>query len=116
MIQIEAARGKLSVRYAVNLRRQFGADPRPPGCGPAPRTGSPDVVELWDWTLQPGDGFDGEAHPIGTDDTVMFQGTPRTATAARATSQFRFIMVVLQPGEGDSCPRPASPRRELPVE
>ena len=29
-------------------------------------TDPPDVVELWDWTLQPGDAFDGEAHPIGT--------------------------------------------------
>ena len=29
-------------------------------------TDPPDVVELWDWSLQPGDAFDGEAHPVGT--------------------------------------------------
>jgi transcriptional regulator with XRE-family HTH domain len=26
----------------------------------------PDAVELWDWTLRPGDGFTGEPHPPGT--------------------------------------------------
>jgi transcriptional regulator with XRE-family HTH domain len=33
-------------------------------------TDPPDVVELWDWTLQPGDGFEGEAHPIGTQEVL----------------------------------------------
>ena len=33
-------------------------------------TDPPDVVELWDWTLQPGDGFDGEAHPMGTQEVL----------------------------------------------
>lgn len=28
-------------------------------------TDPPDVVELWDRTPLPGDGFDGETHPMG---------------------------------------------------
>ncbi len=29
-------------------------------------TDPPDVLELWDWTLEPGDAFTGEPHPPGT--------------------------------------------------
>ncbi len=29
-------------------------------------TAAPDVVELWDWTLGPGDRYDSEAHAAGT--------------------------------------------------
>lgn len=96
-------------------------------------TDPPDVVELWDWTLQPGDGFDGEAHPTGTQevlsvlsgrlclrvgsteqhldagDTVLFQAhAPHrygngTADAPGA-GPVRFVMVVLQPGDAGLVP------------
>lgn len=36
-------------------------------------TGSPDVVELWDWTLGPGDRHVSEAHPPGTKELLQVQ-------------------------------------------
>ena len=86
-------------------------------------TDPPDVVELWDWTLQPGDGFEGEAHPIGTQevlsvlagrlalrvgvadqaldtgDTVLFQAHAPHRYACVGDEPVRFVMVVLQPGD-----------------
>jgi transcriptional regulator with XRE-family HTH domain len=85
-------------------------------------TDPPDVVELWDWTLQPGDAFDGEAHPMGTQevlfvltgrlglhigpttewldtgDTVMFHAHAAHRYSAEGAEPVRFVMVVLQPG------------------
>ena len=34
-------------------------------------TEPPDVVELWDWTLAPGDAHRSEAHPAGTRELVL---------------------------------------------
>jgi len=91
-------------------------------------TDPPDVVELWDWTLQPGDAFDGEAHPVGTrevlsvlrgtlglrvgsteqtlteGDTVLFEAhAPHRYTGA-GDEAVRFTMVVLQPGDSGLVP------------
>jgi transcriptional regulator with XRE-family HTH domain len=91
-------------------------------------TDPPDVVELWDWTLQPGDGFDGEAHPMGTQevlsvlsgrldlhvgatnqqldagDTVMFQAHAPHRYGGIGDEPVRFVMVVLQPGDAGLVP------------
>ncbi len=91
-------------------------------------TDPPDVVELWDWTLQPGDGFDGEAHPIGTQevlsvlagrlglrigggqqelchgDTVLFQAHAPHRYSGLGDTPVRFVMVVLQPGDAGLVP------------
>jgi transcriptional regulator with XRE-family HTH domain len=91
-------------------------------------TDPPDVVELWDWILQPGDAFDGEAHPIGTaevlsvlhgrlglrvgaaehelgeGDTVMFQAHVPHRYAGVGDGPVRFTMVVLQPGDAGLVP------------
>ncbi|QJY45086.1 helix-turn-helix domain-containing protein [Pseudonocardia broussonetiae] len=91
-------------------------------------TDPPDVVELWDWTLQPGDGFDGEAHPMGTvevlsvlsgrlglrvgaagheldaGDTVMFQAHAPHRYEGAGDEPVRFVMVVLQPGDAGLVP------------
>ena len=93
VIQVETARGNPSIATLCNLasalrvgvaslvdgdaaprvavRRAEQAAPlwsSPAGSSAVFRIGTdpPDVVELWDWTLQPGDSFDGEAHPMGT--------------------------------------------------
>ncbi|MGH3766289.1 MAG: helix-turn-helix domain-containing protein [Pseudonocardiaceae bacterium] len=86
-------------------------------------TDPPDVVELWDWTLQAGDAFDGEAHPRGTmealfvldgqlalrvgderralsvNDVVVFEAHAPHRYANEASAPVRFIMVVLQFGD-----------------
>ena len=91
-------------------------------------TDPPDVVELWDWTLQPGDGFDGQAHPMGTQevltvldgrlgvrvgatareldpgDTVMFQAHAPHRYSGLGPDPVRFLMVVLQPGDAGLVP------------
>jgi transcriptional regulator with XRE-family HTH domain len=91
-------------------------------------TDPPDVVELWDWTLQPGDGFDGEAHPMATQevlsvlsgrlsvrvgaarhvldrgDTVMFQAHAPHRYECAGDGPVRFVMVVLQPGDAGLVP------------
>ena len=91
-------------------------------------TDPPDVVELWNWTLRPGDGFDGEAHPRGTQellfvldgrlglrvgvaerelrtgDTVLFQAHAPHRYSCVGESEVRFVMVVLQPGDAGLVP------------
>lgn len=86
-------------------------------------TDPPDVVELWDWTLQPGDAFDGEAHPVGTvevlqvldgdlrlhvgeqervlgvGDSAVFEAHAPHRYAADGADAVRFVMVVLQFGD-----------------
>jgi transcriptional regulator with XRE-family HTH domain len=86
-------------------------------------TDPPDLVELWDWTLQAADAFDGEAHPrgtievlfvldgvlvlqvgderrvLGTDDTVVFEAHAPHRYANESAAPVRFIMVVLQFGD-----------------
>lgn len=95
-------------------------------------TDPPDVVELWDWTLQPGDAFDGEAHPVGTvevlsvtagrlalrvgsadggadhelteGDTVMFEAHAPHCYRGAGDAPARFAMIVLQPGDAGLVP------------
>ncbi|HEX6255472.1 MAG TPA: XRE family transcriptional regulator [Euzebyales bacterium] len=86
-------------------------------------TDPPDIVELWDWHLAPGDSFDGDAHPegtvevlhvldgalavtvgperheLGTGDTVLFDAVlPHSYVNPGGTAN-RFVMSVVQPGE-----------------
>jgi transcriptional regulator with XRE-family HTH domain len=101
-------------------------------------TDPPDVVELWDWTLQPGDGFDGEAHPMGTQevlsvlsgrldlhvgatnqqldagDTVMFQAHAPHRYGGIGDVPVRFVMVVLQPGDAGLVPPTSIAEAEAP--
>ena len=158
VIQIETARGNPSIATLCNLatalrvgvgslvdgdaaprisvRRAAQAAPlwaSPAGSNAVFRIGTdpPDVVELWDWTLQAGDAFDGEAHPVGTaevlsvlsgrlslqvggsaleldaDDTVMFEAHAPHRYANATTTPVRFTMVVVQPGDAGLVP-PAS--------
>jgi transcriptional regulator with XRE-family HTH domain len=91
-------------------------------------TDPPNVVELWDWTLQTGDAFAGDAHPRGTsevlfvldgqltlrvgderrvlgvDDTVFFEAHAPHRYANEAAAPVRFIMVVLQFGDSGLVP------------
>jgi transcriptional regulator with XRE-family HTH domain len=91
-------------------------------------TDPPDVVELWDWTLQPRDAFDGEAHPVGTaevlsvlagrltlrvgmsalelatGDTALFEAHAPHRYANTAAEPVRFTMVVVQPGDAGLVP------------
>lgn len=91
-------------------------------------TDPPDVVELWNWTLQTGDAFAGDAHSRGTsevlfvldgqltlqvgderrvlgvDDTVVFGAHAPHRYANEAAAPVRFIMVVLQFGDSGLVP------------
>ena len=87
-------------------------------------TGLPDVVELWDWILGPGDHHESEAHTPGTKELVQVQqgtitvevaGRPVTLDAGDAvafpgdvahsyanpgTQPARFSLAVFEPGVG----------------
>jgi len=87
-------------------------------------TGPPDVVELWDWTLGPGDQHGSEAHTPGTreliqvqqgtitvevagqpvtldaGDAVAFGGDVAHAYANPGTRPARFSLAVFEPGVG----------------
>lgn len=55
-------------------------------------TESPDVVELWDWTLNPGESHNSEAHSPGTKELLQVQQGTITVEAADQT-------VALDPGD-----------------
>ena len=87
-------------------------------------TGPPDVLELWDWTLGPGDHHVSEAHAPGTKellqvqegtitvevadrsvsldagDAVAFPGDVAHAYANPGTQPARFALAVFEPGVG----------------
>lgn len=87
-------------------------------------TDPPNIVELWDWRLQPGDAFHGEEHPPGTvemlavlegalevgigeerrdldvGDTVLFDAVVPHRYANPGEVPNRFVMSVLQPTGG----------------
>jgi transcriptional regulator with XRE-family HTH domain len=92
-------------------------------------TTPPDVVELWDWTLGPGDRHSSEAHAPGTKelvhvqdgsitvevadqsvtldagDAVAFPGDVAHSYANPSTQPARFSLVVFEPGVGAGAPR-----------
>ena len=92
-------------------------------------TGPPDVLELWDWTLGPGDRHMSEAHASGTrelaqvqqgtitvevasqsvtldaGDAVAFPGDVAHSYANPGTQPARFSLAVFEPGVGS---RPGS--------
>ena len=83
----------------------------------------PAILELWDWTLAPGDHHDGDAHPAGTremltvidgeltlsvyervhvvgrDEAVLFSADRPHRYANEGEETLRFIMVVTEPRE-----------------
>jgi transcriptional regulator with XRE-family HTH domain len=87
-------------------------------------TRPPDVLELWDWTLSPGDRHAGEAHATGTKELVQVQeGTVTVGVEGRevvlgsgdavsfpgdvahsyrnaGTGPARFSLAVFEPGVG----------------
>ena len=87
-------------------------------------TEPPDVLELWDWTLGPGDEHRSEAHTAGTKellqvlagaitlevgdqsfvlktgDAVSFPGDVAHAYANPRTKEARFCLTVFEPGVG----------------
>lgn len=89
-------------------------------------TAPPDVLELWDWTLAPGDRHDSEAHARGTreilqvregsvtvtvgdrsevlgaDDAVSFAGDVPHSYANASAGPARFTLTVLEPGVGET--------------
>lgn len=95
-------------------------------------TEPPDVVELWDWTLGPGDHHRSEAHTPGTKELVQVQrgtitftvaGEPVTLSAGDAMAfggdvehwygndgpePARFTLTVLEPGVGSGAPTEVS--------
>ena len=86
-------------------------------------TDPPDIVELWDWHLTPGDSFDGDAHPEGTvevlyvlegvlavrvgderhelvaGDTILFDAVLAHSYGNPGDDPNRFVMSVVQPGD-----------------
>ena len=93
-------------------------------------TDPPDVVELWDWTMEPGETFDGGPHPngsyeilsvlsgelaisvgeqehrLGVGDSILFDadGEHRYANPGRKAN--RFVMTVLEPHPDPTLPAP----------
>lgn len=89
-------------------------------------TGPPDVLELWDWTLGPGDEHQSEAHTAGTKelihvtegavtlqvadqpivlqvgDAVSFPGDVAHSYSNLAAASARFSLTVFEPGVGSS--------------
>lgn len=87
-------------------------------------TEPPDVVELWDWTLAPGDVHASEAHSAGTKELLQVQGGTLTVTveeqrytleagdalsfpgdvahsyANHGTEAAKFTLAVFEPGVG----------------
>ena len=87
-------------------------------------TSPPDVLELWDWTLGPGDRHDSEAHVRGTkeilqvregavtvevdgqaevlgvDDAISFASDVPHSYANEGTEPARFSLTVFEPGVG----------------
>lgn len=94
-------------------------------------TEPPDVLELWDWTLGPGDSHVSEAHAPGTKelvqvqqgtvtvevahqsltldagDAVAFPGDVAHSYANAGTEPARFSLAVFEPGVGPGSPSEA---------
>ena len=95
-------------------------------------TAPPDVLELWDWTLAPGDRHDSETHVRGTkeilqvregtvtvevggqvevlevDDAISFASDVAHSYANDTSEQARFSLAVFEPGVGTGSAAEAS--------
>ncbi|WP_286278121.1 helix-turn-helix domain-containing protein [Naasia aerilata] len=93
-------------------------------------TESPDVLELWEWTLAPGDEKPSDAHSprtkeilhvhegslavqvggqaylLGAGDALSFSGDVPHAYANPGNSAVRFTMAILEPGVGSAAGLP----------
>lgn len=89
-------------------------------------TRSPNVIELWDWTLKPGESHDSDAHVAGTEellqvlegeltvrvgaethvlgesDALCFPGDEPHAYENNSNAPLRFTLTVFEPGVGTS--------------
>jgi quercetin dioxygenase-like cupin family protein len=104
----------------------------PAAAGPGRRTGPPDVVDLWDWTLGVGDRHSSQAHTLGTKellqvqegtitvevagqsftlaagDAVAFPGEVPHSYANPGSEPARFALTVFEPGVGSGSRSEAS--------
>ena len=95
-------------------------------------TAPPDILELWDWTLGPGDRHDSEAHVRGTkeilqvregtvtvtvgdqseilevDDAISFASDVAHSYTNQSTEPARFSLTVFEPGVGAGAKSEAS--------
>jgi transcriptional regulator with XRE-family HTH domain len=95
-------------------------------------TAPPDILELWDWTLAPGDRHDSEAHVRGTkeilqiregtvnvtvgdqsevlsaDDAISFASDVPHSYANEGAGPARFSLTVFEPGVGSGTTTEAS--------
>lgn len=55
-------------------------------------TSGPDMIELWHWSLQPGEVFTSDAHPVGTSELFHVEQGALTLTVAENS-------VVIEAGE-----------------
>src|SRR4051812_42996342 len=62
-------------------------------------TGAPDVLELWDWTLGPGDRHTSEAHSRGTKELVQVQQGSVTVDAGHGSVTLEAGDAVAFPGD-----------------
>lgn len=95
-------------------------------------TQSPDVVELWDWTMRPGERhssephlagtrellhvlegsvrveIDDRVHELGSGDALTFRGDAAHSYACAGDGVARFSLTVFEPGVGATTPSGAS--------
>jgi transcriptional regulator with XRE-family HTH domain len=63
--------------------------------------GTPDVLELWDWTLQPGERHDSEAHTVRTRELLQVREGAITITIGDQTHRLDSGDAVSFPGDVD---------------
>src|SRR5690606_24055711 len=102
-------------------------------------TDPPDAGERGDGRPQPGEGFDGQGHPMGTQevlgalsgrlglrvgaseheldagDTVIFEANAPHRYSGIGDGPVRFVMVVLQPGDAGMVPPTSIAEAEFPL-
>lgn len=95
-------------------------------------TASPDLAELWHWTMQPGERYASEphapslrellhvlegamrievgdrVHELGTGDAITFRGDVPHSYACAGDTAARFSLAVFEPGVGTTTSRGAS--------
>lgn len=66
-------------------------------------TEQPDVVELWDWTLAPGEQHASEAHTSGTKELLQIQQGTLTVTVAGQAAVLDVGDAIAFPGDAPHC-------------